>query len=90
MEDQMPRIEELSSKAHDLYWQIEDWMSDFDIPEERVEEALCAAAKLDEELTRLYKDLKVRELEAEAAGAADSGSMPLAARSSSGPSSAQH
>ena len=86
----MPRIKELSSKAHDLYWQIEDWMSDFDVPEERVEEALCAAAKLDEELTKLYKDLKVRELEAKAPGDADSGSMPRAAHSSSGPSSAQH
>ncbi len=86
----MPKIKELSSRAHDFYWQIDQWRIDYDIPEERVEEALCAAAKLDEELNKLYKDLKVRELEAEAAGDADSGSMPLAARSSSGPSSAQH
>ena len=76
----MPRIEKLSSKAHDLYWQIEDWMSDFDIPEERVEEALCAAAKLDEELTRLYKDPDIRRQEAEGAGDADSAPLPLAAR----------
>ena len=86
----MPRIKELSSRAHDFYWQIDQWRIDYDIPEERVEEALCAAAKLDEELNKLYKDLKVRELEAEAAGDVDSGSMPRAARSSSGPSSAQH
>ena len=46
----MPRIEELSSKAHDLYWQIEDWMSDFQIPEERVNEALSLSTQLDDEL----------------------------------------
>ena len=59
----MPRIEELSSKAHDLYWQIEDWMSDFQIPEERVNEALSFSAQLDDELARLRKDAEIRKRE---------------------------
>ena len=59
----MPRIEELSSKAHDLYWQIEDWMSDFDIPEERVNDALSFSAQLDDELAKLRKDAEIRKHE---------------------------
>ena len=70
----MPRIKELNFKSHDLYWQIEDWRIDYEIPEARVDEALCAAAKLDEELTSLCKDREIRRLEAEAAGDDDSGS----------------
>ena len=59
----MPRIEELRSMAHDLYWQIEDWVSDFDIPEERVNEALSFSAQLDNELARLGKDSEIRRQE---------------------------
>lgn len=75
----MPRIKELSSKAHDLYWQIEAWKIDYDISEEPIDDALRAAAKLDEELTRLYRDPDIRRQEAEAAGDADSAPLPFAA-----------
>ena len=83
----MPRIEELRSKAHDLYWQIEDWMSDFDIPEERVNEALGLSALLDDELAKLGKDSEIRKHEAAPpAGSSriDDSSMSTATRSSAG------
>lgn len=62
-EEQMPRIEELTSEANDLYWQIEDWMSDFDIPEDRVNEALTISAQLGDELAKLAKDSEIRRHE---------------------------
>lgn len=82
----MPRIEELRSKAHDLYWQIEDWMSDFDIPEERVNDALNLSAQLDDELARLAKDAETRKREEARPGSSiqvDGGSISRATRSSS-------
>ncbi|MYI74961.1 MAG: hypothetical protein F4057_06480 [Acidobacteria bacterium] len=84
MEEKMPRIEELRSKAHDLYWQIEDWMSDFDIPEERVNDALSFSAQLDDELARLAKDAEIRKREEARPGSSiqiDGGSISRATRS---------
>ena len=80
----MPNIKELSSKAHDLYWQIEAWMTDFDIPEERVNEALRAASELDDELAKLYKDLEIRRQEDDTSRETDDRSMSITASSSPG------
>ena len=76
----MPRIEELHLRARDLYWQIEAWKRDYDISEEPIDDARRIAAKLSEELTRLYNDPDICRQEAEGAGKVDSDPLPLAAR----------
>lgn len=81
----MPRIKELSSRAHDLYWQIDQWRIDYDIPEDRIEDALCAAAKLDDELNKLYRDPALRRREAVGAGEIDDDSTSISGSSTEHP-----